>query len=391
MSLHHQLSRYGLLLGNFATGLSVLAPAGMLAILADGLNVGIRDAGLLVTFGAIILCFGSPVMAWLTTRVDRRTLLVATLAVMAVGQGAMALAPSYDVVLVLRLAMLAVAAVFTPQAASTVGLMVSDRARPAAITFIFLGWSLAVAAGLPLVTLIAAYAGWRGGFAFSAFASFVPCVLLAIGLPRKLVGPPLSLGSFTALLRNAQIMMLLAITILFISGQFLVFVYLGPVLNQLTGASHETIGLMFALYGVMGFLGNVVATRIVGGLGGWKTSLIFLSCNLIGLLLWSAGAGAGGLALMAAGMFFLGFGFAPSNSIQQARLVQTAPDLASASVALNTSSVYIGQAIGSGLGGVMYSAGLLPELGLVGIVFVGTALAIWAFTRERKAHVSAVS
>src|SRR5690606_28430189 len=44
MPVHDQLSRYGLLLGNFATGLSVLAPAGMLAILADGLNVGIRDA-----------------------------------------------------------------------------------------------------------------------------------------------------------------------------------------------------------------------------------------------------------------------------------------------------------------------------------------------------------
>lgn len=379
--MQYQLSRYGLLLGNFATGLSVLAPAGMLQILADGLDVGIRDAGLLVTFGAIILCVGSPVVAWLTTRIDRRTLLVTTLAVMTVGQAAMALAPNYGTVLALRLATLAVAAVFTPQAASTIGLLVSDRARSGAITFIFLGWSLAVAAGLPLITWAAAYAGWRGGFAFAAFTAFVPCILLAVGLPRKLIGPPLSLGSFAGLLRNAKIAMLLAITVLFIGGQFMVFTYLGPVLSRLAGASHETIGLMFALYGVMGFIGNVVATRVVGRLGGWRTSVIFLSCNLAGLVLWTVGGGV--LPLMAGGIFFLGLGFAATNSIQQARLVQVAPELASASVALNTSSVYVGQAIGSGLGGIMYAAGLLRQLGMVGVVFVAAAIAIWALTRDR--------
>jgi DHA1 family inner membrane transport protein len=90
---------------------------------------------------------------------------------------------------------------------------------------------------------------------------------------------------------------------------------------------------------------------------------------------------------MAAGMVFLGLGFSASNSIQQARLVQAAPELASASVALNTSSVYVGQAIGSGLGGVMYSAGLLRELGFVGVFFVAMAIVIWALTRDRSPRV----
>ena len=39
------------MLGNFVTGTSVLAPAGMLPDLAAGLGVTIRDAGLLITFG----------------------------------------------------------------------------------------------------------------------------------------------------------------------------------------------------------------------------------------------------------------------------------------------------------------------------------------------------
>ena len=70
-----------LILGNIVTGCSVLAPAGMLSELSAGLGVSISYAGLLITFGAVVLCLGSPLTAWLTSRIERRTLLAATLAV----------------------------------------------------------------------------------------------------------------------------------------------------------------------------------------------------------------------------------------------------------------------------------------------------------------------
>src|SRR4051812_42897103 len=108
-----------LMLGNFVTGCSVLAPAGMLVELSTELGVSIPEAGLLITWGAVILCVASPVTAWLTSRIERRTLLVATLAVFAISSAASALATSYAVLLALRLAMLAVGALYTPQAAGT--------------------------------------------------------------------------------------------------------------------------------------------------------------------------------------------------------------------------------------------------------------------------------
>jgi len=370
------------MLGNFATGLCILAPAGMLTVLAEGLDVGIRETGLLVTYGAVILCFGSPIVAWLTTRIDRRTLLVGSLAFMVVGQAASAFAPNYATVLALRLAMVAGAAVFTPQAASTIALLVPEKGRSGAIAFVFLGWSLAVAGGLPLITFVAAYVGWRGAFAAASLTALVPFILLFFALPRELRGPPLSLHSFNVLAHNRKILLLLLITILSISAQLIVFVYLAPLLQKLTGASHEIVGLMFALFGVAGFIGNVVATRIVGKLGGWLTSGIFLACGLTGLLLWSFGAGT--LPVMGAGIAFLGLGFAATNSMQQARLVQAAPDLSSASVALNTSSVYVGQAIGSGVGGVMFGLGWLHGIGFVGLAFGLAAVAVWGMTRDRE-------
>lgn len=368
------------MLGNFATGVSILAPAGMLTVLADGLGVGIRDTGLLVTFGAVILCFGSPIVAWLTTRVDRRLLLAGTLAVLVAGQAASALAPNYATVLALRLAMLAVAAIYTPQAASTVAMIVPQGKRSSAIAFVFLGWSLAIAGGLPMITFVAAYAGWRAAFAAAALAALVPCLLLAFTLPRGLRAPPLSLKSFGVIARHRKILLLLLITILQTCGQFTVFVYLAPLLMGLTGADHNVVGAMFAIYGVFGFAGNVIATRIVSALGGWITSVVFLGSTFTGMLLWALGAGL--LPVMGIGIVFWGLGFAATNSMQQARLVTAAPDLSSATVALNTSALYIGQAIGSAIGGILFGLGYLHSIGYVGASFVALGIAVWAITRD---------
>jgi predicted MFS family arabinose efflux permease len=49
--------------------------------------------------------------------------------------------------------------------------------------------------------------------------------------------------------------------------------------------------------------------------------------------------------------FVWGLGTFSSNSMQQSRLVVVAPGLAAATVALNTSAVYLGQSVGAATGG----------------------------------------
>lgn len=383
--MSRQLPRIALMLGNFVTGVSILTPAGMLPELSEGLRVSIRDVGLLVTYGAVILCIGSPLVAWLTTRVDRRLLLTATLAVLVVGQAASAFAPDYFTVLAIRVAMLAVAAIYTPQAASTVGLIVPEKERASAIAFVFLGWSLAVAGGLPMVTFLAAHFGWRAAYGIAASIALIPCVLLALTLPGGLRGHPLSLRSFGIIARHWKIMTLLLITLLHTSGQFTVFIYLSPLLQKLANAGPQTVGAMFALYGIAGFLGNVVASRIVLRLDTWATSGICLAATGSGLLLWALADGW--LPLVGAGLIVWGLGFASTNSMQQARLVEAAPDLSSATIGLNTSTLYVGQAIGSALGGFLFAAGFLHVLGYSAVAFVLAGIAVWLTMRERRVSV----
>jgi DHA1 family inner membrane transport protein len=376
------LARNALLLGNVITGMSVLAPAAMLPELSSGLGVSLQAAGWLVTFGAAIMCFGSPLMAWVTTHVDRRLLLTATLAVIAAGHIVSALAPNYAVVLGARLVLLAVAALYTPQAASTVALIVPEKDRPGAIAYVFIGWSFAIALGLPLVTFLAVQFGWRAAYGGIAMLAVIAMVMNWIGLPSGLRGVPLSLASWVEVVRNRQIVLLLLGTIIEIAGTFQPFVFIGPLFAGLTGAGPEVIAMTLAVTGIIGLLGNVAATRIVGPLGPFRMSLLLIATMFVGLLVWALGAGV--LAAMIAGTAISSVGFAASNSIQQTRLAIAAPALASASIALNTSAIYIGQAIGSAIGAEMIARNMLTAVGFVAAAITGCALLVVLMTRDES-------
>ena len=367
-----------LMFGNVVTGCSVLAPAGMLIELSDGLDVTVRTAGLLITFGAVMLCVGSPLTAWLTSRIERRTLLAATLAVLALTNAASAFAPDYASLLVIRLVMLAIGALYTPQAAGTGALIVPAEKRGSTIAYIFLGWSLAAAIGLPLISFVASRYGWRAVYGGIGLTGALSCLLLVWRLPRGLIGAPVDLKTWVDLARNPMIVVLLSITMLQMSGQFVVFTFMAPLLTRLTQVGPDAIGLVFAAYGISGFIGIAVATRIVDSWGAYKTSLLFTGLMLTGVTGWALTAG--NYALMAGSVAVWGLGFASTNSMQQVRLVAAAPMLASASVSLNTSALYIGQATGSAIGGMLFAADLLQAAGYVAAAFVAMALMLVIFT-----------
>ena len=369
-----------LMFGNIVTGTSIMAPAGMLSELSSGLGVSINSAALLVTFGAVVLCIGSPLTAWLTSRIERRTLLGGTLAVLALTNAASAFAPDYVSLLAIRLIMLAIGALYTPQAAGTGAMIVPVEKRGSTISYIFLGWSLAAAVGLPLITFVASRYGWRMAYSGIGALGFVSFLLLVWRLPGGLPGTPVDLKTWTELGRNRTIGLLLLVTTLQMSGQFVVFTFMGPLLSRLTQAGPDAIGLVFALYGVFGFIGIAIATRIVDSWGAYKTSLLFTSLLLAGVGGWALSAGS--YPLMAASVAIWGLGFASTNSMQQARLVAAAPALASASVALNTSVLYVGQAIGSAIGGVLYARDLLYGAGYVSMGLVALALLTVMQTRS---------
>lgn len=387
--MSHLSARLALLSGNFITGLSVLAPSGMLPELSAGLGVTVHDVGLLVTYGAVVLCFSSPIVSWLTTHVGRRLLMSGTLAIIAAGHLLSAVADSYAAILVLRLVMLAFAAIYTPQAASTMALIVSEKDRAPALTFVFLGWSLAIAVGLPLITLFATQFGWRETYAAIGVAAAISAALNAVSLPGGLQGHPLSLQSFADIAKSRTLMLILLITLFQMSGQFSITIYMAALVQTIADGGPAAGGLLFSLLGAAGLIGNLAATRMVQFAGVHRTLGFFILVMTAGALTFALGAGI--LALMAAGVFILGLGITAGNSMQQARLVTAAPPLASATVALNTSVLYVGQALGSGAAGFFYQHEFYRTIGFLSVLFFVLAFIVFAFGERPRGTPSRAS
>lgn len=369
-----QRALWALLFGNLVIGTGVLLPAGMLNSLTADLNVDAARAGLLMTVGGIVVGFGAPVLAGLTSKIDRRFLLCAALVFYVLGFTASAFVTDLNVLLVMRAFTVVGAAIFTPQAAATVGLLVPMDKRGPAIGFIFIGWSLASVFGIPLGAMLGEAIGSKGTFALMAAFAACAAVTVLVLVPSGLKVQPLQLSSWLQVVRSPKILLVLCVTLCGLSGQFAVFTYLAPILRSSYGVSAHTIAIIFFVSGVAGVLGNILATRKIGSIGIDRTILIALFSVAAGLAIVALGWGNAIAFVIGASLWSAG-GFA-ANSVQQSRLVAIAPALASATVALNSSFVYFGQSVGSAVGGTLIAQGAGPSMPLAGLAFILTGIAL---------------
>ena len=372
-----------LMFGNVVIGMGVMVVAGLLNEIRSDLSVSVTTAGHLISASALLVCLGAPLLAMLVARWDRRRLLVGSLLWYALFHALAALAPGFDALLTSRVLAMVSAAVFTPQAAACIGQLVPEHQRGRGITFVFLGWSVASVLGTPLGAWIGGTFGWRWTMGLMALLSLVAALWLHARMPRGVVPPPLSASAWRQTLLSPTLMLTLSITVVSAAGQFVFFSYMAPYVADRFGLGAAALSSLLLVYGLCGFIGNAAVSRWIDRIGppramAWALGGIALGMGLVGL---TSSFNAMVLAIVPWGL-----GVFASNSSQQARLVNLAPVLAPASIALNTSAMYAGQAIGAGSGGwLIQAAGItsLPTAGCIGLI-CALGLSLWAGRQARR-------
>jgi predicted MFS family arabinose efflux permease len=379
-------ARLALLAGNFAIGCGVMVVPGSMNSLAASLEVSVAVAGQLITAGAVAMGCGAPLLALLLGGMDRRVLLTASLAWYAIGHAVCALVPGYAALLPLRALAVLAAAVFTPQAAAAINVLAPEGERGRHMSYIFLGWSLASVLGMPLHAWIGESFGWRWAFALVAVLAAAAAWGVWRTVPDGVRPPPMSLGGWGRVLRNPWLMALVAVTVLSGAGQFTLFSYMAPYFREVLGASATGISGLFMWFGLFGLLGNLLLTRWIDRLGPSRCVNIGLVGVGLAFLAWPF---AGTVALAALVMVPWALGTFSTNSAQQARLSIAAPAVAPALLALNTSAIYVGQALGAASGGAMLAAGGFGPMAGVALAWVTVALGL-SLLLARKAGVGRV-
>jgi DHA1 family inner membrane transport protein len=344
-------SLIALCFGNFIIGTGTLIVPGMLPQLAEGLGVSLPHAGLLVTAFAAAVCVGAPLLAGATSRLDRRGLLVAMQLLFFAGHGVAALVSSFAPMVLVRMLTSVGAALFTAQAAATAALLVPAEQRGRAIALVFLGWSVASVAGMPIGAYVGATLGWRAGFALVAMGALVGAALVWFFVPAGLRVQAVNAAMWRSVLGNRAVLANVGVTALSAAAGFTILSYFVPAARAFVGASPELVSLLLLAFGIAGVTGNVLAVRYMDRLGPARVVLLSLAFGLAAHLVWPWTQGS--VALLALVMLVWGVGVFASNSAQQARAVALAPASASVSVALNSSAIYLGQAIGPAAGGLL--------------------------------------
>lgn len=370
---------WALLAGNFVIGTGVMVVPGTLNELSQSLQVSAATAGQLITAGAIVMCLGAPLLAAMVAGWDRRRLLACTLLWYAAGHLLSLLVPSFGALLAVRMLTVIAPAVFTAQAAACAGLLVAPERRGQAVTFVFLGWSMASVLGLPVGSLVGGHFGWRAAFGLVALLSLVCAAWVWWRLPSGIRPEALSRAAWRRVLGSPLLMGVVCVTALQGAGQFVLFSYFAPIVRREFGADPTQLGLLWAWFGACGLVGNMVVSRHIDRLGPARMVLFTTLLIASSLLLWPT---AGSMTMLALILLPWGLGCFATNSAQQARLVALSPALAPASVALNSSGIYVGQAMGAGAGGWLLAHDAMAWMSWVGCGTVLLALAL-SITLER--------
>jgi predicted MFS family arabinose efflux permease len=375
---------WSLLFGNFMIGTGVMVVPGTLNEISFSLGVPVATAGQLISAGALLMCLGAPLMAALVAGWDRRRLLALSMVWYGAMHLACTLAPTFAALLPLRVITMIAPAIFTPQAAACVGLLVPPEDRGRAITFIFVGWSVASVLGMPIGAYVGGTLGWRSAFALIGLLSLASAFWVWRAMPDEVKPPALSAAAWRETLRSPALMLCILVTVLYSAGQFVLFSYFAPYYKQVLGTTPAQLGLLLMWFGAFGFIGNMLMSRYIDRLGASRAVMIGIVCMAFTFLVWPLGTS---LVLAAVVAIPWALGCFSSNSAQQARLVAIAAPLAAASIALNTSAMYAGQAIGAASGGWMiaqHGMGILHWAGLGGLL-AAMAVSAWA-TRFQGSH-----
>ena len=369
--------RWSLLFGNFVIGCGVMVVVGTLNDIASALSVSIAVAGQLIAVAAVVMCFGAPLLAGWVGALDRRKLLAAALAWYAIGHALCALAPSYAALLPIRALTVLGAAVFTPQAAAATGAMTPPGERAGAITFIFIGWSVASVIGIPISAWLGDTFGWRSAFLAIAAIGALGAAWVLATVPAGVRPATLTLAAWRAAFGNPVLMAIVLVTALAGAGQFTLFSYFAPYFKTVIGAGTREVTVLFIVFGVFGVIGNALASRYVDRLGAARAVGFALVLMALSMLAWPWATTAGAAAVVLVPWALACFS---TQSMQQARLGAAAPALAPALLALDTSAIYLGQAAGASSGGWLIAHHGYGSLSLAGLAWlaVGIALSVWA-------------
>ncbi|GHH00125.1 MFS transporter [Pseudodonghicola xiamenensis] len=368
--------------GAFGIGVTEFSPMGLLPVIAEGVDVTIPTAGLLVSAYAIGVMIGAPVMTLLFSRFGKRGALMALMGLFTLGNILSALSPDYWSLLLARLVTSLNHGAFFGLGSVVAASVVRPDRQASAVATMFMGLTIANIGGVPLATWIGQQVGWRVSFAGTAVLGLIAITALALALPKGQPGQRPEVRRELKVLARPQVLIALLTTVLGASAMFSLYTYVTPILETLTGASGSFVTLALVLIGLGFSLGNWLGGRVADWSLDGATAIFLAALAAIMLAVPLVIGSQSGTAITLLIWGAAAFAIVPPVQLRVMQAAAEAPGLASS---INIGAFNLGNAIGAAAGAAVVSLGL----GYAAVPVTGGLLAaaglglVWLSRRQR--------
>ncbi|UQZ56194.1 MFS sugar transporter [Bacillus subtilis] len=372
----------------FAIGTTEFISVGLLPLIADDLDIPVTTAGLTVSLYALGVTFGAPILTSLTSSMSRKTLLLWIMFIFIAGNTMAATASSIGVLLAARVISAFSHGVFMSIGSTIAADIVPEDKRASAISIMFTGLTVATVTGVPFGTFIGQQFGWRFAFMVIIAVGIIAFITNGILVPSKLrKGTKTTMRDQLKLVTNSRLLLLFVITALGYGGTFVVFTYLSPLLQEVTGFKAGTVAVILLGYGIAIAIGNMIGGKLSNRNPIAALFYMFIvQAIVLFVLTFTAPYQAAGLITILC-MGLLAFMNVPGLQVYVVmlaeRFVPSAVDVASA---MNIAAFNAGIALGSYLGGVITdSIGLIHTAWIGGLMVVGAVILTgWSRLMEKR-------
>ncbi|TVX98568.1 MFS transporter [Paenibacillus cremeus] len=369
---------------SFFVSTSEYVIAGILDQIADWAQISVSAAGQLITIFAIANAIGSPIFVMATTTMDRRKLLMLSLAIVVLGSALTVTLPGFGFLIVSRLVLAIGGGVFVIGAKTVAAKLAAPGKQAGAIGTVIIGFSASLIAGVPIGRVVAAAYGWKVIFLGIGILSLLAIYAVARMIPPTEGDAPVPLGKQLALLKKPEILNGFGVTFFWHLGYAMLYAYIAPFLLNVTSMSERGVSIALFAFGISTLIGSKFGGFMTDRIGIPKSLLSGMTVHFIALVLLSSIAKSTSVTIPL--LMLWAFSAWSSGPGLQFNLVLLAPEASGIMLSLFGSILQLSIAAAGGIGGIAAGGLSIRAVGWIAAISVAMAVILAAISFSHKSN-----
>lgn len=245
----------------FVINTTEFVPVALLSDIAKDFSITAAETGWMLTLYAWVVAAMSLPLMLLTSRLERKRLLLALFVVFIASHALSVFAWSFQVLLISRVGIAFSHAIFWAITAAITLRVAPEGKRALALSILATGTSLALVLGVPIGRILGQWFGWRTTFAgigIIAFIVFMLQIKLLPNLPSMFVG---SFEKIPELLKNRLLVFLYIFCFVVFTADYAAYSYIEPFMNRVGLLSESSVTFILLLFGCAGLIGSYIFSR----------------------------------------------------------------------------------------------------------------------------------